>query len=121
MKGVDYQAYSASRGIFLSELIKHDLWWKGPEWLELSESHWPDQPILFDHPESVKEKGDELWVAVITTKDESILERFSDYTRLKRVTAWIFKFNRNCGQPKSKRGSTFSGGSRGGSMEPPFL
>ena len=49
----------------------------------LSESRWPDQPTLLDHPELVEEKSDELQAALITTKDESILERFSNYTRLK--------------------------------------
>ena len=29
------------RGVMLSELINHPLWWKGPPWLELESSKWP--------------------------------------------------------------------------------
>ena len=33
----------ASRGIFPSELLTHDLWWKGPPWLSLPPSDWPKE------------------------------------------------------------------------------
>ena len=31
----------ASRGIYPSELIHHDLWWHEPTWMKLSPSDWP--------------------------------------------------------------------------------
>ena len=31
----------ALRGMFPSELLKHDLWWHGPPWLKLHLSEWP--------------------------------------------------------------------------------
>ncbi len=29
----------ASRGLFPSELLDHDLWWNGPAWLKLPSLH----------------------------------------------------------------------------------
>lgn len=31
----------ASRGMFPSELLTHDLWWSEPSWLKLASSEWP--------------------------------------------------------------------------------
>ena len=38
-----------------------------------------------------------------TPEKPSILDRFSNYTRLKRVTAWIFHYAHNCGCHPSNR------------------
>ena len=96
VKGTDNPADAASRGIFPAELIKNDLWWEGPQWLRLRESRWPDQPSLLEKPEPQEEKDDEPRLALVTMEETSILDRFS-YTRLKRVTAWVFRFIKNCG------------------------
>ena len=37
----DNPADCASRGLFLSELLEHKLWWNGPDWLKLPSSFWP--------------------------------------------------------------------------------
>jgi hypothetical protein len=41
VKGIDNPADCASRGMFPTDLIKHDLWWHGPKWLTLNSSEWP--------------------------------------------------------------------------------
>ena len=41
--GMENPADCASRGVFPSELLDHHLWWKGPKWLRLPSSSWPDQ------------------------------------------------------------------------------
>ena len=43
VRGVVNPADCASRGLFPSEPIKHELWWEGPEWLKHAPSQWPDQ------------------------------------------------------------------------------
>ena len=46
MNGLENPADCASRGLFPSELLKHDLWWNGPPWLNLPPASWPRQMSL---------------------------------------------------------------------------
>ena len=62
MKGVDNPADCASRGLFPSELIDHNLWWEGPDWLKLPSSHWPDQSQA---PESALVPEEEKEVSLV--------------------------------------------------------
>ena len=36
----DNPADCASRGMYPSELLTHDLWWNGPDWLKLNSLRW---------------------------------------------------------------------------------
>ena len=96
-------ASRASRVIFPAELIKNDLWWEGPQWLRLSKSCWPDQPPLSNKLEPNEEKGDETCLVLTTVEETSTLDRFSNYTRLKRGRAWMFRFLHSCGCQTSTR------------------
>ena len=97
VKGVDNQADCASRGLFPSELIDHNLWWEGPDWLKLPSSHWPDQSQV---PESalVPEEEKEVSPVALVQSVEPLIpfDRFSTFSHLKRVTAWIMRFSKNC-------------------------
>ena len=44
--GLDNPADSASRGMLLLELLEHELWWRGPDWLCQPSSQWPHQHKL---------------------------------------------------------------------------
>ena len=95
VSGVDNPADCASRGIFPSELLQHDLWWRGPNWLLLDPSSWPQG--LIRHPHSSSEEEREICFTNITEDHDMIqLNHFSSYTRLKRVTAWMMRFINNC-------------------------
>ena len=48
--GMDNAADLASRGLSPQDLKKADLWWRGPPWLELPSTNWPNQ--LFYSPYS---------------------------------------------------------------------
>ena len=41
----DNPADCASRGMFPSELLIHDLWWDGPSWLKSEPSQWPKKNL----------------------------------------------------------------------------
>ena len=86
----------SSRGLFPSELLQHDLWWNGPEWLCESTIKWPNEPTLVQIPEPVEEKEICLHASAEVHPTLPILEWFSEFTRLKRVTAWVFRFVENC-------------------------
>lgn len=97
-------ADSASRGLFPSELLEHSLWWNGPEWLSKPESEWPVK-LDIPHINTSEEKAVSLHSSVAAPPVLPILERFSSFTRLKHVTAWIFRFINRCRGIRSSRGS----------------
>ena len=101
--GTQNPADCASRGLFPLQLKDHDLWWKGPQWLRLDTSRWPVQPSsLFETiPEEEREICHQTTVAPV---DPIVLAtQYSSFGRLKRVTAWIFRFVKNLRSPVSER------------------
>ena len=81
-----------SRGLFPSELLSHDLWWNGPDWLRLGIHQWPKSYSL--PPNSPSEEADEICshTAVVSAQSLIPLDQFSSFTHLVRVTAWMFRF-----------------------------
>lgn len=106
----DNPADIASRGCQPHELRDHQLWWNGPQWLNLHHDNWPTQPPAMDHfsdelknisedfkTEVTKEmKQEKHFVAVGVAETRLEIENYSSLTRLKRVTAWVFRFTNNC-------------------------
>ncbi len=82
--------------LFPSELLDYRLWWEGPDWLAEQESTWPVQTELQRVHLPTEEKLTSLHVSLTPRPVLPIQERFSSFTHLKRVTAWIFRFVRNC-------------------------
>lgn len=84
----------ASRGLTPSELLQHELWWKGPQFLYLSEEHWPENLVP-----TIPEETAEAHVFSITTDDSNgvlPLRDYSSFSRLQRVTAYCQRFINNC-------------------------
>ena len=96
ISGLDNPADCASRGLFPSELLQHQLWWDGPLWLKLPPANWPQQIPL--QPNYLPEEEREITLFVSATHRSPVIpfDRYSSYNRLKRVTAWIFRFVNNC-------------------------
>ena len=86
-----------SRGLFPSELISHELWLEGPEWLKHPLSQWLDQSRI-PEPCSVPEEEREICFTSVVQPVEPVIaiENFSSFTRLKKVTAWIMRFVSKC-------------------------
>ena len=94
--GLDNPADSASRGMFPLELLQHELWWTGPNWLRQADPQWPCQPQLETTPIPNEEREISLFTSLGEQTALPLLERFSSFSRLIRVTAWIFRFVGNC-------------------------
>ena len=96
VSGVENPADCASRGLFPSELLDHSLWWHGPDWLRLPSSQWPGQSQLPESSVPEEEREISLHLQVHDKAPIIPLDRYSSYSHLKRVTAWVLRFVRNC-------------------------
>ena len=93
VSGSDNPADCASRGLFPSELVQHHLWWDGPHWLHFSPTRWPQCSPSHQIDDTVEE------ICLVSTPqppDLIDMKQYSSFTRLKRVTAWVFRFVNNC-------------------------
>ena len=91
MNPADY----ASRGLTQSSNKQVHVWFNGPEFLWKSEFQWPKQTS----PQEIQDDGPEVRAEVkahLTAFHEGVIERleslFSDWTRMKRMVAWILKY-----------------------------
>lgn len=106
-----------TRGLTLEELSNKELWWEGPAFLPLKASEWPKSQVspddAVDHEVKAKSVVKSLISnhmqvrALVTVKEETQWRmeptRFSDWLRLTRVQAWIYRFLNNCRLPRKKR------------------
>ena len=83
VNGTDNPADCASQGLFPSELLEHDLWWNGPEWLKLPSSDWPKLTTSPDPEPSNEEKEVCLHLTLPQETPLISLNRFSHFTRYK--------------------------------------
>ena len=82
----------ASRGLMPKNLFSYSLWWDGPKWLLMEPPQLPPQP--FSH----STKGDSEIKAVchsVHVNEIWIEDKYSSYTHLVRITAWILRFSKN--------------------------
>ena len=94
MNPADY----ASRGLTRSSNEEIHVWFNGPEFLWKSEFQWLKQTSTKEIQVGYPEVRAEVKVRVIALH-EGIIERleslFSDWTRMKRVVAWILMYRKN--------------------------
>ena len=87
----------ASRGMFPHELMSHDLWWKGPDWLRSTPACWPRQTNLSTDASEVDELVQTCHLTTIHNPDPLLsVKQFSSYNKVIRVTAWVMRFINNC-------------------------
>ena len=96
--GTDNPADCASRGIFPSELIDHDLWWSGPPWLHQDPSHWPKHTDGLGSVVPCDEVDQEIICLASVDQPTGFIDfkRYSKYSHLQRVVAWMVRFIHNC-------------------------
>ena len=95
VKGADNPADCASRGMFPAELVEHNLWRRGPQWLRDTKESWNDKVSFDEHPILSEERDVQQTLLPVITADLPLLERISSYNHLVRVTAWILRFVNN--------------------------
>ncbi|CAI6369997.1 unnamed protein product [Macrosiphum euphorbiae] len=83
-----------TRGIDVQSLSHNQLWWNGPAWLSQDRKCWPAWPPSTDDvPETRQVK---LVLAAV------LLDQFSDFMRLIRITAWVLRFCSNASIPSNR-------------------
>lgn len=110
--GKDNPADLISRGISVSELKRSDLWWHGPPWLREDESNWPRKLETSEKFEHV-DRNEGLEVRAVstlstTTSDKNhditnFINRYSSFSKLSRITAYLIRFRENCKLEKDAR------------------
>ncbi|XP_036346881.1 uncharacterized protein LOC118756189 [Rhagoletis pomonella] len=93
----------ATRGLLPAELAKFKLWWHGPNWLAHSLTEWPSRKIGDCDIDAVMTEAKPCKITVnLTSAYDSLINRFSSYTKLLRVTAYLLRFCNNA-RGKSQR------------------
>ena len=93
----------ASRGVTAQELKNHHLWWNGPCWLTEEPVQIPVQPssVEVDQHKDLCAKTRKC-LLYTTTSSIWLVNRYSSYHTLTKVTAWVLKaaakFKRKTGQ-----------------------
>ena len=102
--GASNPADCASRGLYPSELLQHQLWWEGPTWLKSHSTEWPNHASGQIEPVD----NEEVVSHAVTIKEANIvaISRYSSFEHLQRVIGWIFRFVNNCRSEKTKRTMT---------------
>ncbi|XP_043271180.1 uncharacterized protein [Venturia canescens] len=86
----------ASRGIPVSELINHPLWWSGPSWLRQNSAYWPSaRPCAsgraVDKKFALSEQRASATIHVAHEREEwDLSSKFSSWSKLLRVTGLLF-------------------------------
>lgn len=98
-----------SRGATVAELQTSSLWWQGPAFLQTHVSSWK---FLYDIPEEVEEENCDIGQSYVTTSIEPndlfiYIQKFSSYTKLLRVMAYVLRFIQNCKKSSSERRQQF--------------
>ncbi|XP_071581395.1 uncharacterized protein [Temnothorax nylanderi] len=93
--GKDNPADPLSRGVMPNALARLKIWWTGPIWLSYDKEQWPQAspPIL---PEELPERKSKTIATTLTsTEGLDLFNRYSKFTRLLRVVAYMLRFLKN--------------------------
>ncbi|XP_044754989.1 uncharacterized protein LOC123317724 [Coccinella septempunctata] len=93
----DNPADCASRGLMPADIHHHPLWWRGPHWLSFDSSLWPFSSVDSSQTDRVDEEAKPISALMLAAifDEPTMIDRFSSYLRLKRVTAFCRRFIMN--------------------------
>ncbi|KIH58989.1 hypothetical protein ANCDUO_10793 [Ancylostoma duodenale] len=95
----------ATRGLS-REAARNHAWFKGPEWLNSTESNWPVSPV----EELTRTDEDECYAFLNAIEETNKIahekariwptEEISSYDKIKRIVAYSLRFVRNISRPR---------------------
>ncbi|XP_018395111.1 PREDICTED: uncharacterized protein LOC108773703, partial [Cyphomyrmex costatus] len=88
----------ASRGLSAAELASHKLWWSGPPWLKRASTSWPKHNPVMDATNAAQISVEERKSNAHHVNGElewELLHKYSSWTRLVRITAYVRRFIAN--------------------------
>lgn len=86
----------SSRGISVNELVNHELWWTGPQWLRENPESWPHSSRSDVDSALLEEKKEITAMPAISHDNWDIATKFSSWNRLLRVTSYVIRFVNRC-------------------------
>ncbi|XP_040068986.1 uncharacterized protein LOC120842033 [Ixodes scapularis] len=101
--GKENPADCLTRGFSAPNLESKHLWWTGPSWLKKPSPEWPQAHPERDDLDDIEDNDIKTNVLQVTTAvDNPVLDlqRYSELSRVLRVTAWIYRFKENTGALK---------------------
>lgn len=120
--GPENPADLPSRGLSVAELSDSELWWNGPRFIKLDQSHWPTtaEVKLFDDPESKKKDTEENYkdllsnMATITVNPVKsgeinwdfilpLISRYEHWYKTIKLCAYILRMGSKCHREKFAR------------------
>ncbi|XP_066600085.1 uncharacterized protein [Prorops nasuta] len=85
-----------SRGLLADQIVKNELWWKGPVWLTENPSHGSlpcEEQLEVEVPEAKIQKE----IVMLASKSlDDLFDKFPSIVKLNRVIAWAIRFIMNC-------------------------
>ena len=93
--GSDNPADFLSRGLYTHDLSTSQTWWNGPVWLRDAPDNWPAD-IHTEHASIPEKRATPRQVLTVCAHAPLLdVHKFSSYTTLLRVVAWVLLFLRN--------------------------
>lgn len=95
IRSEDNPADCASRGLNPRDLLDYSLYWKGPPCLYKSKGEWGEAISLIPDDQLPKRRVT-VPVVLISQEASEWFARFSSYSRMIRIVAWIQRFISHC-------------------------
>ena len=107
VSGHSNPADDCSRGLRVADLDQHCRWFNGPDFLSKPEEHGPQSTFIGPLCGNDKEVKNTKWSGHASVNDPRAYfpdpDKFSSWSRFRRVVAWMCRFPQNCRRRKEDR------------------